>query len=214
MINQNPSRRKAARQGNFRQYTKRQFLTGTLFATVCAGLAPLPVAGAPVNFFVNPLPNAVSQGNAELCWLAASAVMFSYRDNAAVSMADAAARLGGVYVIKDAQGAALDYSEIPAWKLAGGFRSQAQQSLDASGWEQLLKSHGPLITLVDGSGTGTLNHAVVVVGIAGDGTQGRTVISFANGQSGTVETLTLSDFSTVFELPSNSDVVFSVAYFA
>lgn len=84
--------------------------------------------------------------------------------------------------------------------------------MDASGWEQLLKAHGPLITLVDGSGSGAINHAVVVLGVVGDGTQNGTNITFANGQSGQIEIQTLAGFTTIFELPSGTDVLFSVAY--
>lgn len=172
-----------------------------------------PLRAAPVSYVVNPLPTPVSQGKTNLCWLAASAAMFSYKDNKPYTLTDAATRLGGVYVVKQIQEQALSYDELDTWLFAGGFQREGQQSLDSGGWEQLLKSHGPLITLIDGSGTGNINHAVVVVGIVGDGTQTGTTIRFADSQSGQIETAKLEDFTKVFALPSGANTLFSVAYF-
>lgn len=192
---------------------RRTVILNSVCSAVFLGAFPKTVHAASVNYVVSPLPTPVSQGNENLCWLAASAVMFSYRDKRPYTLTDAATKLGGAYVLKQTQGLALQYDELKTWLFSGGFASQGQQSLDAKGWEQLLKNHGPLITLVDGSGSGTINHAVVVLGVVGDGTQNGTNITFANGQSAQIEIQTLSKFMTIFELPSGSDVLFSVAYF-
>ena len=169
----------------------------------------------PVKFTIDPLPTAVSQGNANLRWLAATAVMDSYKAKKAVSMGEASARLGGEYVLKQAQGVALKWNEVDAWLTAGGFNKEPQLCFGAEGWEKLLKEHGPLITLIDGSNdaVAAIDHAVVVVGIDGDGTEGGTYISYADGQTATVESQTLSTFATRFELPSGTNAVFSVGYF-
>jgi len=169
----------------------------------------------PVKFLIDPLPNAVAQGNTNLCWLAATAVMDSYKAKKSVTMGEASARLGGEYVLKQAQGIALQFSELDAWLAAGGFNKEQQLCFGAEGWEKLLKAHGPLITLVDGSNDAraAIDHAVVVVGIDGDGTEGGTNISYADGQTATVESRTLSAFATRFELPSGTNTAFSVGYF-
>ena len=78
----------------------------------------------PVKFLIDLLPNAVAQGNTNLCWLAATAVMDSYKSNKAVTMGEAAARLGGEYVLKQAQGVALKWNEVDAWLTAGGFNKE------------------------------------------------------------------------------------------
>ena len=122
--------------------------------------------------------------------------------------------LGSVYVVVHVQQQALPPSDIPLWLAAGGFSSQAPQSLDAGGWEGLLKTKGPLITLVDGNNSGSINHAVVVVGITGDGTQNGTNITFANGQSGQIEVKSLTDFTTIYAIPGGSNTLFRVAYFS
>jgi hypothetical protein len=168
---------------------------------------------ASYNFDVTPSLLPVDQGSADLCWLAATAVIMSYKDNALVSMSAAATRLGPEFVIKQSLNSRLNYSDLNLWKMRGNFLSEGQQCIDAKGWYNLLKKHGPLITLVDGSGSSTIDRAVVVSEIHGDGSLTGTKLTFANSQGGVMQSESLADFVTIFEKPQGNDALFSVMYF-
>jgi hypothetical protein len=177
-------------------------------------------AGA-VDIEINPNLLPVDQGDSNLCWLAATAVVFGWRDGAGGTLADSDARMsaaatamGGEFVTLYLTKEALPSASIPNWRSSGGFELQGQQCLDADGWETLLRGKGPLITLIDGNGSGEINHAVVVGGIHGDGSADGTNILFANGNGGIIESKSLTDFATIFEEPSGSDALFSVMYLA
>lgn len=168
---------------------------------------------ASFDYEVPPPVSPVDQGQANLCWLAATAVLYGWKSPRPVTMAKAAERLGVEFVAKYGTGSALTYDELPLWRQRGPFRAEGQQCMDARGWDAKLRGFGPLITLVDGSGSRIIDHAVVVYGVSGDGTQNGTHLKFADGNGGTSRELALTDFVQIFELPTGSDRLFSVLYF-
>jgi hypothetical protein len=176
---------------------------------------PLSFHGAAMgkfNFTVFPPVTPVHRGPDTLCWLAATAVLFSWEDNQPVSMQDAANRLGIEFIEKFAASAALLYDDLPLWTSRCGFASEGQQCLAPDGWDRLLRRHGPLIAMTDGSGSVEVDHAVVVFGIGGDGSADGTSLRIANGQNEAIQTYTLNQFATVFELPNGADQLFRVSY--
>jgi hypothetical protein len=166
-----------------------------------------------VDFQVSPPIEGVDQGNSQLCWLAATAVLFQWRDGVPVSLQDAANTLGAYFIAKYANLAPLDYGDMQQWQQAGGFESQGQQCFDADGWSSLLQQYGPLITLISGNATDTINHAVVVGGVSGDGTTAGTSLTVADGNGGTVSAVDLGTFTTLFEVTGGTNQLFSVMYF-
>lgn len=166
-----------------------------------------------VDYTVPGLISAVDQGNGNVCWCAATTVLNRWKDdNPNVTMDDVATKLGIAFQAKYIRGEALSYNDIPAWKSAAGMESQGQQCLGAEGWQTLLKTYGPLIVVIDGTGIGKINHAVVAFGIKGDGS-GSTLLSIANSNGGNIESYTLSEFAKIFEIPQGSNILFSAMYY-
>jgi len=165
-----------------------------------------------LNYIVPPPIDAVDQGVADLCWLAATTVLYSWRDARRWTMSEAAKQLGVEFVAHHAAGSALAYAELALWRSRGSFGMEYQQCIAGDGWNTLLRSHGPLITLIDGTGSGSIDHAVVVYGIEGDGGSKNTFLSVANGQGGTLQKFSLHDFVTIFEVGPGSNQLFSVMY--
>src|ERR1700738_700865 len=153
-----------------------------------------------VNYQVSPPIQAFDQGHTNLCWLAASAVLFQWQQRTQITLQDAANRLGIEFITKYANGEALTYGDIPLWRTRGPFQSQGQQCLDVNGWVSLLTAHGPLITLVSGNATDTIDHALVVGGISGDGSPSGTNLTVADGNGGVLGPISLSTFVTMFEV--------------
>jgi hypothetical protein len=165
------------------------------------------------NFDVSPALIAFDQGNTNLCWLAASAVMFQWQSVQPVTLQDAANRLGIEFVALYGSGSVLPWAQLPLWQARGPFRSQGQQCLDVNGWLQLLSAYGPLVTLVSANATGYIDHAVVVGSVHGDGTPAGTNLTVADGDGGVVRDISLATFATMFEVSGGPDVLFSVMYF-
>lgn len=165
------------------------------------------------DYDVSPALIAFDQGNANLCWLAASAVMFQWKTVQPITLQDAATRLGIEFVALYSSGSLLPFPQVPLWKARGPFRSQGQQCLDADGWLNLLSTYGPLVTLVSANATGYVDHVVVVGGIHGDGSPAGTSLTVADGNGGVVSNIALSTFATIFEVPGGPDVLFSVMYY-
>jgi hypothetical protein len=165
------------------------------------------------DFDVSPQLIAFDQGNTNLCWLAASAVLYQWQNVQPLTLQDAANRLGVEFVALYASGSALPYADLPLWQARGPFRSQGQQCFDAGGWFNLLSTFGPLMTLVSANATGYIDHAVVVGGIHGDGSSVGTNLAVADGDGGVVRRVSLATFTTMFEMPAGQDKLFSVIYF-
>jgi Papain-like cysteine protease AvrRpt2 len=165
------------------------------------------------NFDVTPSMIAFDQGNSNLCWLAASAVLFQWQSVQPLTLQDAANRLGVEFAALYASGSVLPFTQLPLWQARGPFQSQGQQCFDANGWFNLISTYGPLITLVSANATGYIDHAVVVGGIHGDGSPAGTDLSVADGNGGVVGPVSLSTFATMFEVTGGPDTLFSVMYF-
>lgn len=69
------------------------------------------------------------------------------------------------------------------------------------GWLTLLKKYGPLYVDV-GYETGVMTHAIIVTGIAGDGTPGGTSIVYVDPVGGSTITMKFQDFLAKFEATS------------
>ena len=143
-----------------------------------------------------PQPTGVS------CWAASLAMLTSYRDNASYAPESIA------------QAANMDVDSGYGW-------SQIQNAVSTWGlntegpacglpdyWATLLSNHGP-VWIVE---VGNPNHAVVVVGVNGDGTMEGTSITLNNPwppNAGVVETKSFQQFESDFEwATANAQIVY------
>ena len=86
----------------------------------------------------------VNQGDRDLCWLAATAVLYTWKNGIPCTMTQAANRLGAEFVARQAAGTALRYNELTLWRTRGLFDMQHQQCIGAQGWDALLRAHGQI----------------------------------------------------------------------
>jgi ABC-type bacteriocin/lantibiotic exporter with double-glycine peptidase domain len=132
------------------------------------------------------------------CWAASMAMVAGYRDSASYS-ADAIAAQAGMdtatgYGWNDIQ------SAVNTW----GLRQLGPASQLPSAWADQLQTYGP-IWIVE---TGAPYHAVVVVGINGDGTPEGTTVTLNNPWPpgvGAVENKSFIDFDSDFGLGAGAD---------
>jgi len=135
---------------------------------VISNLFSLPCYASPVAIDHSGKITTVDQGNANLCWLAAAAMIQSYQQKRGVTMAIAASNLGEPYLssFKNTKQAALDFSQVDNLAKKLQMKAYGFASFDVSWWQNKL-SAGPL--WVAGQDTnGNMGHVKVLAGIVGD----------------------------------------------
>ncbi len=153
---------------------------------------------ASVNYSVPLIPQPTDVS----CWAASLAMVVSYRDSASYAPETIAQQSGmdiaGSYGWPDIRNA------VSTW----GLNTEGPACGLADYWATLLSNHGP-IWIVE---VGNPNHAVVVVGVNGDGTQEGTTVTLNNPwppNAGVVETKTFQQFENDFEwATANAQIVY------
>ncbi len=150
-------------------------------------MSDIPVS---CNVPLIPQPTDVS------CWAASLAMVISYRDQTSHTPQDTAA--AGNMDVDTGYGWDDIKNAVSAWNL----KTEGPSCSLPEQWATWLKSYGP-IWIVE---VGNPNHAVVVVGIDGDGTPDGTTVTLNNPwppNAGVVETKSYTDFETDFELQTS-----------
>jgi GH24 family phage-related lysozyme (muramidase) len=154
------------------------FLKPDPVATQTLSLRPrIAGAFAAVNFAIRGVMPVVAQPSPMTCWAAVMTMMWSWKNNQSLPIRSALAAIGPKYVAMFDSGSALD--DQTARTLYNDARLEVSEGFNPSieGWESFLKKYGPLY--VDVGLTASNNtHAVIVTGIAGDGTASGTRITY------------------------------------
>jgi GH24 family phage-related lysozyme (muramidase) len=185
---------------------KRRDAEAELFLKADAVTAQLSLGGrfagafAAVNATIPGVLPVIPQPSPLTCWAAVVTMMWSWKNSKSLPIRDALATIGPKYVAMFDSGAILDPQS--ARTLYNDARLEVSEGFNPTieGWESFLKKYGPLyvdVGLVSSNNT----HAVIVTGIAGDGTPAGTKITYVNPDGGRTETITFAAFSTKYELP-------------
>lgn len=138
------------------------------------------------------------------CWAASLTMVISHRDQASYSVEDVAAQAG--LNTSDSY----DWSSIKGAVQSWGLNEVWPASGTPEYWADQLASRGP-IWVVE---TGNPYHAVVLVGISGDGSVDNSRVTVNNPwppNAGEVQTLDFSTFESDFELGSGADTAMVTA---
>lgn len=138
-------------------------------------------AGLAVSYEV-PL---ITQPDEMTCWAASLAMIQSYREQASFGVDDFAGPPPHHW---------MRWSQIEPIAVHLGFVEVAPADWTAEGWQQLLVTHGPLWIVVKSAVSNATSHAVVLVGLVGDGSLDATQLT-VNNPIGSVDTQTFADFT-------------------
>jgi hypothetical protein len=127
-------------------------------------------------------------------------MMWSWKNNQSLPIRDALASIGPKYVAMFDSSNGLDGQT--ARTLYNDARLEVSEGFNPTieGWESFLKKYGPLYVDV-GLAASNNTHAVIVTGIAGDGTPSGTGITYINPDGGRTETVTFVAFNEKYERP-------------
>lgn len=145
-----------------------------VFSSILGSLVGFPIAAgaAVINISHASKIKKVPQGNANLCWLASSAMMESWKaDGKGVSMEAVAKKLGEPYLglYKEGQKnpdlGSLNLTAVRDLAKKIGLRTGGLKSLTVDWWVKQVTA-GPIF--VAGYTKGTLGHAIVLIGLEGE----------------------------------------------
>jgi hypothetical protein len=182
---------------------RRQLLIGTAAMFACG--VPNLVRASPVSIDYSQKIVPVDQGNSDLCWLAAAAMIQSYQANGAVTMADTANSLGPSYVSLFNSSANLPFSMTNDLASKLNMSAFGYQSFTTSWWSGKLQGGPMWVGGMDPGGK--MGHVRVLAGMQGDtDTSSTLVVSYIDPAGGILYTnVAFTDFITFYEgLPSNN----------
>ena len=146
----------------------------------------------------------IQQPSTMSCWAAATTMLMNWKLGINRSIDDVVAQAGlrftAIYrssfaqppqgiLSKDEQ----DFYRALALKVFQG------QNYAITGWFELLRKHGPLSITVDANPGKQFIHALVLIGLDGDGSAGNTITSYIDPADGARHDLMFSDFIKLYE---------------
>jgi hypothetical protein len=127
----------------------------------------------------------ITQPDEMTCWAASLAMIQSFRDQASYDVDYFAGAPPHTW---------MSWSRIEPLAASLGFVEIASADLQPAGWHDLLSTHGPLWIVIKGAVSNASSHAVVLVGIVGDGSLEGTQMT-SNNPTGLVEQQSFTDFA-------------------
>lgn len=132
----------------------------------------------------------VEQPDGMTCWAAALAMVRSYQEQASYTVDDIAGPEPHSW---------MNWSQIEPIAIQLGFVEIASAGLMPTGWHDLLAAHGPLWIVIKADVSSQASHAVVLTGMAGDGSVDGTQM-LVNNPTGVRETPSFTDFAARWDL--------------
>ena len=167
------------------------------FIAVAVAAFTSSVHGAPIQFEVPGTVQPLQQvGNT--CWATTAAILLSWKKNASLPVATVAAQAGPDYAALYAAGDGLPTKRKAEFLQKLGFSYLPPMCYQPEGLLALLKEKGALWITVD-SGAAAFTHAVIVTGMAGDGTAANTRVHYVDPAFGTTRAMAFNAFEHEFE---------------
>lgn len=164
-----------------------------------------------LDYEVAGIINPVDQGVSNLCWLATTATLLSWKLLSLMDMKATAKHLGPEFEALHTSGDGLSSANIPLFLTRSKLISKAGQSRTAKTWEQLLKTHGLLAVGVDADQPNNyMAHLVTMYGISGDETLNGTTIKIIDPAGGVKKPLSFKQFGQMYGSDDAVNITFNL----
>lgn len=184
---------------------KRRAAEAELFARASAPAmaSSLSLSGSlsGVDFSIPGAFEIIAQPTPNTCWAAVFTMMYCWHNSRSTDIPSALATVGGSFLEMYKRDRSLDDSVARTLYDAAGLLALDGFNPSIEGWITLLKKYGPLYVDV-GYNTGAMTHAIIVTGIAGDGSPGATSVVYVDPVGGSTVTMRFQDFLAKFEAKS------------
>lgn len=133
------------------------------------------------------------------CWAAATSILHSWKYPVLSDVPSVLKRAGTRYESIYAGNKGITPAQESAFYKTLGLVEVAGLSPTPAGWSEMLRKHGPLSVTVDAAPGQNLIHAIVVVGLEGDGSLGNTIITTLDPADGKKHTDLFEVFLTKYD---------------
>ncbi|RYG54665.1 MAG: hypothetical protein EOO01_00855 [Chitinophagaceae bacterium] len=186
-----------------------------LFASVCACCssvtqrepvtASLKLVTLPADFTIYyPAVQKIKQPDGMSCWAAALTMLYSYKwSRMNLDIAATLKPLGDIYVTIFQNGSGIKPAQEAALYRAAGLTVIQGQNPTIAYWKDLLQRRGPLSITVDADPGKGFIHALVITGLKGDGSPGKTEVTYIDPASGVEESKPFTEFIKLYEGAAN-----------
>ena len=139
----------------------------------------------PVNYRVPGIVDPIRQPTNMTCWATVTTMMIMWMRDQSMTIETAIGQCGQVYADKFRNNQGLLGTEKGPFLAAAGLIGEPPMSYSIEGWQQMLRTYGPLwVTTDEQPGAGFAIHARIMVGINGDGTAAGTTVQIVDPATG------------------------------
>lgn len=168
-----------------------------------------------VDFEVPGIIRPVDQGVSNLCWLATTTTLLSWKLLTPMDMRATAQRLGPEFETLLTGGDELPPALVNRFIERSGLIAVAGQSRAAADWERMLKDHGLLAVGVEADQPDNyMAHLITLYGISGDGSLDGTSLKIIDPDGGAKKTLTFRAFGKLYDANDAVNIPFNVFHCA
>lgn len=154
----------------------------------------------PLDYAVPGDVPALAQQSGMACWATVFTMLQSWKSRASMSVETALGKVGQKWVTLFRNDTGLTSAQKVEFVAAAGLVAEPPQSYSVEGWEQLLRTYGPLwVTTDEAPGANWAIHARVITAIQGDGTPEGTAFSIIDPAGGRQYKEKISVFVPKFE---------------
>lgn len=158
-----------------------------------------------IDYIVPGIVAPIQQPSGMTCWATAATMMYAWKNNANYAIETVMDKAGATYRAKFDQDDGLASAEKPDFLDQLTLRSEVPMSYSITGWEQLLRRHGPLWVTTSGGATFSI-HARILVGIKGDGSAAGTIFAIVDPADGESHSESVATFVKKFEDVARQDL--------
>lgn len=151
-----------------------------------------------------PALQKIKQPDSMSCWAAALTMLYSYKWNRMnLDIAATLKPLGEVYLTIFQNGSGIKPAQEIALYRAAGLKVIQGRNPTIDYWKDLLQKQGPLSITVDADPGKGYIHALVITGLKGDGSPGKTEVTYIDPASGIEADITFMEFIKLYEGSAN-----------
>lgn len=153
-----------------------------------------------VNYAVPGIVGPIQQPSGMVCWATVATMMISWKRQQSLSIETAIGSIGQNWLQKFRNNQGLAADEKVPFLNAAGFQFEYPQSLSIVGWEQLLRTYGPVwVTTDEDPSVNFAIHARIISAIRGDGTADNTFLQITDPGRGNQYEEKFADFLSKYE---------------
>ena len=154
----------------------------------------------------------IAQPTSNTCWAAVFTMMYCWKNDRSTTIPVALSTIGQKYVDMFNRDVALDAQSAKVLYDDAGLIQIVSFSPTVDGWSSLLHKYGPLYVDVGYNQQNAGTHAIIIIGISGDGSADGTSVTYVDPIGGQTVTLKFGEFMGKYEAKSAVEWPYTIVH--